>query len=77
MRTTQILQQHIKDLLDRAVMQNRPLDIIPKSSDMRDVVEEVLEIIQFQAESSRVKLNFTHALVQPEHPVEVDKPRLQ
>ena len=44
-------------------MQNRPLEIVPTTAEIKVVVEEVLEIIQFQAESSRVTLDFTHELV--------------
>ena len=49
LRTAQILKQYTKDLLDRALIQNDALTLVPEPALISQLIKEVIGICEFQA----------------------------
>lgn len=57
-RTAQMLKQQTKDLLDRALIDNKSLTVNSEFAILPALIKEVLGIIAFQAEQSNIKIEF-------------------
>ena len=77
LRTSQILKHYTKDLLDRALIENKTLVLTKESAKISRVVKEVVGIIKFQAEQSIISVEFYNQNSEDEPYVSVDRQRMQ